>query len=145
MKLLIQRVLEASITINKECIASCQQGLLVFIGFEPSDSYQVSKQMVLRLLSYRIFEDSNGKMNNSVQDINGDILIAPQFTLTADTKKGLRPSFSTCMAPDKAKDMFEHFISLAKEEYPRISSGNFGADMKIKLINDGPVTFLLES
>lgn len=142
---LIQRVTEARVVVNDKNIGEIQQGILAFIGIEKSDSNIEVTRLLDKILSYRIFADSDDKMNLSMQDIKGGLLIVPQFTLAADTKKGSRPSFSSAAAPELGESLFNEFITQAKAKYQNIETGQFGADMKISLINDGPVTFWLEA
>ena len=141
---LIQRVSEARVVVNNENIGEIQQGVLAFIGIEKSDGKEQVIRLLDKILSYRIFSDSEDKMNLSVQDIKGGLLVVPQFTLAADTQKGSRPSFSSAASPDKAEDLFNDFVQRAKNKYKHIEAGKFGANMKVSLINDGPVTFWLQ-
>ena len=141
---LIQRVSEAKVVVNNENVGEIQQGVLAFIGIEKEDSKEHVSRLVDKILSYRIFADEDDKMNLSVKDINGGLLLVPQFTLAADTQKGSRPSFSSAASPEKAENLFNEFISYAKNKYEYIQAGQFGADMKISLLNDGPVTFWLQ-
>ena len=142
---LIQRVTEASVTVNKTQVAQINKGILVFVGFEKTDENIVEKIALAidSLLHYRVFEDSEGKMNLSINDIKGGILLVPQFTLAADTKKGRRPSFSSAMPPKEARAAFDFLVSQFELQYDAIESGVFGADMQVALCNDGPVTFHL--
>lgn len=141
---LIQRVREARVEVDSKNIGEIQQGLLVFLGVQKNDTEQHCQRLVDKVLAYRIFADENDKMNMSVQDIDGGLLLVPQFTLAADTRNGNRPSFSSAAPPDKGEAMFNQFVALAKNRYPKIETGQFGADMQVSLINDGPVTFWLE-
>ena len=141
---LIQRVSEAKVVVNNESIGEIQQGILAFIGIEKEDSKAQVSRLVDKILSYRIFADENDKMNLSVQDIKGGVLLVPQFTLAADTQKGSRPSFSSAASPEKAENLFNEFIEQTKNKYQKIEAGQFGADMKVSLLNDGPVTFWLQ-
>ena len=141
---LIQRVTEAKVVVDNENIGEIQQGLLVFIGIEKNDRQDEVKRLVDKVLSYRVFADQDDKMNLSVQDIKGGLLIVPQFTLAADTQKGCRPSFSSAAPPQEGERLFDEFVQQAKSKYTNIQTGQFGADMKISLLNDGPVTFLLQ-
>jgi D-tyrosyl-tRNA(Tyr) deacylase len=143
---LIQRVSSASVSIENNLCGQINQGILLLLGVENNDGPAESDQLLKKLLNYRIFADDNGKMNRSLVDINGDLLIVSQFTLAADTKKGLRPSFSSAAAPQEAKALYEYFLAQAKNIHNgKIASGQFGADMQVSLCNDGPVTFLLSS
>ncbi|WP_417548913.1 D-aminoacyl-tRNA deacylase [Methylophaga sp.] len=142
---LLQRVSQASVCINKnENIAQIGQGLLVLIGVEKMDSPAVADRLLQRILNYRVFSDANDKMNLSLQDINGDLLLVPQFTLPADTRKGNRPSFTPAAPPDQGKQLFDYLLSQAKMLSVVVESGQFGADMQVSLTNDGPVTFWLQ-
>lgn len=141
---LIQRVKQARVEVESKNIGEIQQGLLVFLGVEKNDTEQQVQRLVDKVLAYRVFADENDKMNLSVQDINGGVLIVPQFTLAADTQSGNRPSFSSAAPPAMGEALFNQFVLAAKMKYPKIETGQFGADMQISLINDGPVTFWLE-
>jgi len=142
---LLQRVSEARVRVEGELIGEINQGLLVLVGIEKNDGQSQMERLLERLLGYRVFEDDDGKMNLSVQDIQGGLLLVPQFTLTADTNKGMRPSFTSGAAPDDAKDAFGRLVDLAASRYGNVESGRFGADMKVELVNDGPVTFWLQT
>lgn len=143
---LIQRVSSASVSIENNLCGQINQGILLLLGVEKNDGLAKSDKLLKKLLNYRIFADDNGKINRSLVDINGDLLIVSQFTLAADTKKGLRPSFSSAAAPQEAKALYEYFLAQAKNIHNgKIASGQFGADMQVSLCNDGPVTFLLSS
>ena len=142
---LIQRVSEAKVVVNNKNIAEIQQGVLAFIGIEKDDSTIQASRLVDKILSYRIFSDKEGKMNLSVQDIKGGLLLVPQFTLAADTQKGCRPGFSSAAAPALGEKLFNEFIKQAKNKYQYIETGQFGEDMKVSLLNDGPVTFWLQA
>ena len=148
MKALIQRVTHASVTVNEEIVGNIDQGLLVFIGIEKQDTKAQADKMLHKLFHYRMFNDSEGKMNLSVKDIEGGLLIVSQFTLAADTKKGLRPSFSSAAVPAEAETIYDYLVQNAQQQSAitnnTVASGRFGADMKVSLLNDGPVTFLLE-
>ena len=144
LKALIQRVTEASVTVGSEIIGEIDQGLLVLLGVEKQDDEATVDRVVDRLLAYRVFSDLEGKMNLSVTDINGGLLVVSQFTLAADTRKGLRPSFSSAAPPDVAEALYDEFVTAATARVP-VATGRFGADMKVSLINDGPVTFMLQS
>ncbi|ODN42856.1 D-aminoacyl-tRNA deacylase [Piscirickettsia litoralis] len=144
MKGLIQRVSQASVHVSGECIAHIDQGSLILIGFQADDQPDQIPRFVDKLIKYRIFSDEQGRMNKNITDINGQVLFVPQFTLAADTKKGLRAGFSTSLAPEKAEHYFDALIHTAKESYSKIYAGEFGANMQVSLINDGPVTFLIE-
>lgn len=141
---LIQRVSEASVVVNGKTIGEIQQGVLAFIGVEKNDTEAEATRLLDKILSYRIFADSEDKMNLSVQDLNGGLLLVPQFTLAADTQKGCRPSFSSAAAPALGEQLFDELVKQAKNKYQNIETGQFGADMKVSLLNDGPVTFWLQ-
>jgi D-tyrosyl-tRNA(Tyr) deacylase len=146
MKGLIQRVSEASVTVDGRKIASIGKGLLLLLGVERDDSPSEAKELCRKILSYRVFPDEQGRMNINVQDAGGSILVVPQFTLAADTSSGTRPGFSQAAAPDLAVSLYREFLTCARSQMggERVGEGEFGADMKVALINDGPVTFLLE-
>ena len=143
MKALIQRVTSSSVEVDGTNVGQINKGLLVFIGIEKLDELSHADKMINKILSYRVFSDANDKMNLSVSDINGDVLLVPQFTLAADTKNGTRASFSTAMKPLEAENIYDYMVEKFKT-FVNIQSGIFGADMKVSLVNDGPVTFLLE-
>ncbi|MFT6476271.1 MAG: D-tyrosyl-tRNA(Tyr) deacylase [Zhongshania aliphaticivorans] len=144
MKALLQRVKFARVEVEGECVGEINQGLLVFLGLEKHDDEAAVTKMMTRLLNYRVFSDSNGKMNQSVIDVGGGVLLVSQFTLAAETKKGLRPGFSTAAAPNIAEGLYQYALAELAQQYGKVASGKFGADMQISLLNDGPVTFLLE-
>jgi len=150
---LIQRVKSASVTVDEKLISRIDQGLLVLLGVEKADELSVAERLAEKILKYRVFADDEGKMNLSVLDIGGSVLMVPQFTLAADTQKGLRPSFSNAASPEKGLAMFNQLIDImrVKGESLRpdlpvnwLQTGQFGADMAVKLLNDGPVTFNLK-
>lgn len=141
---LLQRVKNASVTVNEQVIGAVKQGLLVLVCAEKGDSAEQCEKLAKKVLAYRIFEDENGKMNESVSDIGGEILIVSQFTLAADTAKGLRPSFTPAADPETGKRLYEHFIEKIKESGLKTETGQFGANMQVALINDGPVTIWLK-
>ncbi|MDH5357169.1 MAG: D-aminoacyl-tRNA deacylase [Gammaproteobacteria bacterium] len=141
---LLQRVQQAHVSVANKEIAHIKQGLLVFVGIEKGDTEADADRLLSRLLSYRIFSDDNDKMNLSLSAINGGLLLVPQFTLPADTRKGLRPSFTPAAPPHLGKILFEYLCSQAKQQYSIVESGEFGANMQVSLINDGPVTFWLQ-
>ncbi len=144
MKALIQRVKKASVTIGTELYSEINAGLLVFLGVTKEDGKENSKKLAEKILKLRIFEDENDKMNLSVQDIKGEILVVSQFTLCADCKKGTRPSFDSAAAPDKAIELYEDFVSQLKSSGAAVKTGKFRAMMEVSLINDGPVTIYAE-
>lgn len=141
---LLQRVKNASVTVNDQVIGTVGKGLLVLVCAEKGDSEEQCEKLAKKVLAYRIFEDENGKMNKSVSDIGGEILIVSQFTLAADTAKGLRPSFTPAADPETGKRLYEHFIEKIKESGLKTETGQFGANMQVALINDGPVTIWLK-
>lgn len=140
---LLQRVQHANVTVNNKKIAHIEYGLLVFIAVERGDTQLEADRLLSRLLAYRVFSDNDDKMNLSLCDINGGLLLVPQFTLAADTQKGLRPSFSSAASPSGGKILFDYFCTQAKQKYNAVETGQFGADMQVTLTNDGPVTFWL--
>lgn len=144
MKTVIQRVKSASVTIDGNLYSSINQGILVLYGVEKGDVDDFSRYLTEKILKLRIFEDDNGKMNLSVKDIHGELLIVSQFTLAGDTRKGTRPSFDSAMPPKEAEVMYENFVKMMKESGLTVKTGIFGAMMDVALINDGPVTFILE-
>jgi D-tyrosyl-tRNA(Tyr) deacylase len=146
MRIVIQRVREASVKINDEIVGEIQQGLLVLLGIEHVDSELDADYLIQKLIHLRIFGDDEGKMNLSVSDISGSLLIVSQFTLFADTKKGNRPSFIRSARPEQAIPLYEYFLSKLKKTFSgKIEKGIFGGDMQVELINDGPVTIILDS
>lgn len=145
MKVLIQRSQRASVSVNDCVIGQIDHGLVLLTGIEKHDTETHVKKMAERVLSYRIFSDELGKMNLNVQKVEGGLLVISQFTLAANTQKGLRPSFSEAAPPEKAKQLFHSFVEALRAQYPRIETGEFAADMKVALVNDGPVTFMLEN
>jgi D-aminoacyl-tRNA deacylase len=142
---LLQRVASADVAVGGARIAQIGAGLLIFVGVRPSDDEDAAVRLLTRILKYRIFGDLGGKMNLSLQQIDGDLLLVPQFTLAADTRHGLRPGFSTAAAPEQGRRLFDAFLRAARGQHPKVQSGVFGADMQVSLVNDGPVTFWLES
>ncbi|MBF0674465.1 D-aminoacyl-tRNA deacylase [Pseudomonas sp.] len=145
MKALIQRVRGARVEVGGEIVGAIDQGLLALVGIEPQDTPASVTKLLKKLLNYRVFSDAEGKMNLSLTDVEGGLLLVSQFTLAADTKSGLRPSFSTAAAPALGEQLFDHLVTLARAQHPQVATGRFGADMQVHLVNDGPVTFLLES
>ena len=143
MKCLLQRVVQASVAVDQRVVGEIQRGLLVFVGVEPGDTEEVVLRMAKRLLSYRLFSDEAGKMNLNVQQAGGAILLVSQFTLAADTNSGNRPSFSTAAPPEQASRLCADLAQALALENIRVETGQFGADMQVSLVNDGPVTFLL--
>lgn len=145
MKALIQRVTHASVTVEGEKIAAIGHGMLALIGVEKEDGEAQVDKILHKLLNYRIFSDENDKMNLGLAVSEGELLLVSQFTLVADTSRGLRPGFSQGATPEHGQQLFNLLLKKAREQYPRVQSGQFGADMKVELLNDGPVTFMLES
>ena len=143
MKALIQRVSSASVSVAGDVVGEIENGLLVFVGIEKGDTHAQGQRMAERLLSYRVFSDPEGKMNLSVADVDGGLLMISQFTLAADTKKGKRASFSSAAPPKEAEAIFDSLVEELSSQHPHVATGQFGADMRVSLINDGPVTFLL--
>lgn len=141
---LIQRVSEASVKVEGIIAGQIGRGLLVLVGIEKQDDEATAKRLLERILSYRVFPDVDGKMNLSLADIGGELLLVSQFTLVADTHKGTRPSFSSAAPPEQGKALFERFVQMARERHNKVECGVFGADMKVSLVNDGPVTFWLQ-
>lgn len=145
MRVVLQRVAHASVTVDGEIIGKIQRGFLLLVGVTHDDVMEDMEYLVRKIVQMRIFEDEEGKLNRSIQDIGGEILSVSQFTLYADTKKGNRPSFSKAAPGDVALEMFEQFNGLLRETGIPVETGQFGADMKVELLNDGPVTILLDS
>jgi D-tyrosyl-tRNA(Tyr) deacylase len=144
VKALIQRVTQASVEVNHQTVGNIEQGLLVLLGVEKHDNEATALRMAEKLLAYRVFGDEQGKMNLSVRDIAGELLVVSQFTLAADTRKGLRPGFSSAAEPLLAEQLYESLVDQLRQQGTSVATGQFAADMKVQLINDGPVTFLLE-
>ena len=142
---LIQRVTEAKVEVDGRITGAIGRGILALIGVERGDAEAQAERLVERVLGYRIFPDAEGKMNLSLLDIKGEMLAVPQFTLAADTKKGTRPGFSSAASPEDGRRMFERFVFLLNQKTSNVKTGQFGADMKVGLVNDGPVTFWLQT
>ena len=142
---LIQRVKHASVAVDGEVIGQIDQGLLALVGVQKHDNKASADKLLKRMLSYRVFADAEDKMNLSLSDIGGGLLLVSQFTLAADTQKGARPSFSSAASPDLGRELFEHVVNQARTQHPVVETGRFGADMQVSLLNDGPVTFWLET
>jgi D-tyrosyl-tRNA(Tyr) deacylase len=142
---LIQRVTTASVSVGGQTISSIGPGILALIGIEKMDGEGEAQRLAERLLTYRIFADPAGKMNLSLQDVGGELLAVPQFTLVADTNSGTRPSFSSGASPSEGERFFDAFVSHLKKLHENVQTGRFGADMKVSLVNDGPVTFWLQA
>jgi D-tyrosyl-tRNA(Tyr) deacylase len=146
MLALIQRVKQAAVEVGGERVGAIGPGLLVFLGVERDDTPVDAERLLKKVLAYRVFTDAEGKMNLSVTDVKGGVLVVSQFTLAADTTKGLRPSFSSAKPPAEAERLYEFFLSEARKVHQQeVACGRFGADMQVGLVNDGPVTFLLKS
>ena len=145
MKAVIQRVTSASVHVDGELIGSCGHGLLVLLGVAQGDTEEDLDRMLQKMVKLRIFEDENGKMNRSVQDIDGEMLVVSQFTLLANYKHGNRPDYLGAAAPAEANRLYEMFVEKAKSYVRHVGHGQFGADMKVSLLNDGPVTIVMES
>jgi D-tyrosyl-tRNA(Tyr) deacylase len=141
---LIQRVSEAGVKVEGNTVGQIGRGLLVLVGVEKHDDETTAKRLLERILGYRVFPDAEGKMNLSLTDISGELLLVPQFTLAADTHKGTRPGFSSAAAPEVGATLFKYFVAAARESHSKVETGVFGADMKVSLVNDGPVTFWLQ-
>ena len=145
MKALIQRVRQARVEVAGEVVGAIDQGLLVFVGVEREDDHARVDKLLHKLLRYRVFADAEGRMNRSLSDIGGGLLLVSQFTLVADTRSGLRPSFSSAAMPEQGEALYDYLVQQAGVQHPQMACGRFGADMQVHLQNDGPVTFLLES
>lgn len=144
MRTLLQRVLEAKVVVDGEITGEIQQGILVFLGLGKDDNFEKGKKLIDKILKYRFFDDEQGKMGWNVSQANGSVLLVSQFTLMAQTQKGLRPDFGPAMPPNDAKALYEQLVDYAKSQFDRVETGIFSADMKVHLVNDGPVTFCLE-
>ena len=142
---LIQRVLRAQVDVAGETVGRIGSGLLALVAVQPQDGEAQARRMLERLLGYRIFADAEGKMNRSLADTGGGLLLVSQFTLAADTGKGMRPSFTSAASPDAGRRWFERLVELARTQHSRVEIGRFGAHMEVSLVNDGPVTFWLEA
>lgn len=145
MKALIQRVSSASVTVEQQVVGAIGLGLLLLLGVEKDDNEQKLKKLADKVLKYRVFSDEHGKMNLNVQQAGGTLLVVSQFTLAADTQSGLRPSFSTAAVPERALELYQQFVEYCRSCGIAVQTGQFGADMQVALVNNGPVTFLLES
>ena len=145
MKFVIQRVNNASVTIDEKIVGKINKGFLVFIGVSNDDTKEIADKMIKKLIGMRIFDDENGKTNLALADVDGELLLVSQFTLYANCKKGNRPSFINSGAPDMANEMYEYIIEKCREMVKVVETGEFGADMKVKLENDGPFTIVLDS
>ncbi len=144
MRALIQRVSAAHVQVGDKITGAIDQGLLVLLGVQKGDDQQSADKLLNKLLNYRVFSDPEGKMNLNVQQVEGGLLIVSQFTLAAETKKGLRPGFSLAADPADAEALYDYMVSRARAQYSPVATGEFAANMRVHLVNDGPVTFLLE-
>jgi D-tyrosyl-tRNA(Tyr) deacylase len=142
---IIQRVTTAKVTVNNQDIGKIDTGIMALVAVEKADTEKDAQRLLERILNYRIFADSDDRMNLSLRDINGGLLLVPQFTLAADTQKGNRPSFISAAPPEKGKELFDYLQQLAKQTYSHVEFGQFGADMQVSLVNNGPVTFTLRT
>jgi D-aminoacyl-tRNA deacylase len=140
---LIQRVRKAAVEVNSECVGEIEQGILLLLGVEKTDTQLTADKLIDKVLAYRIFSDEQGKMNTNVQQVDGGILVVSQFTLAADTRKGLRPSFSSAAPPGEAARLYDYFVAQLRMKHAKVATGIFAADMQVSLVNDGPVTFML--
>lgn len=145
MKVVIQRVIKSSVRINNKEVAKIGKGFSILLGISKDDNFEKADYIIKKIYNLRVFSDENDKMNLSIQDINGELLIVSQFTLYADCKKGNRPSFINAAPPEEAEKIYEYFINECKKNNLKVETGEFGADMKVELINDGPVTIILEN
>lgn len=145
MRFVVQRVTHASVTVDSQVIGKIGNGFMVLIGVADTDTREIADKMVKKLLGLRIFEDQNGKTNLDIHTVEGDLLLISQFTLYANCRHGNRPSFIEAGKPDMANEMYEYIIAKCKEQVPVVEKGEFGADMKVELLNDGPFTILLDS
>lgn len=144
MRGLIQRVGEARVMVGAECVGEIGPGILLLLGVHKGDSEEQALRLLARVLAYRIFPDDTGRMNRSLADTGGGLLVVSQFTLAAETRKGLRPGFDPAELPARAEALYEYFLAEARQRHPVVACGRFGADMKVHLVNDGPVTFLMD-
>ncbi|MFC5582013.1 D-aminoacyl-tRNA deacylase [Rhodanobacter terrae] len=142
---LIQRVLSASVSVSDETVGAIGPGLLALVAVQPDDGETQTRRMLERLLGYRVFADDHGKMNRSLADTDGGLLLVSQFTLAADTRSGMRPSFTSAATPEHGRRWFDRLLELARVAHPGVETGRFGAHMVIQLVNDGPVTFWLDT
>jgi len=142
---IIQRVSSATVTVNNQDIGKIDVGIMALVAVEKADTSKEAERLLERILNYRIFADDNDRMNLSLRDINGGLLLVPQFTLAADTRKGNRPSFASAAPPEQGRQLFAYLQGHAKQIYPQVEFGEFGADMQVALVNNGPVTFTLSS
>lgn len=145
MKIVLQRVLQASVCVEGKTVGEIGKGFLILLGVEETDTEEIAEKMADKLQKLRIFEDENGKTNLNAEQVNGEILVVSQFTLCADCRKGNRPSFIGAARPEQAIPLYEHFLSLCQSRFAKTAGGEFGADMKVSLVNDGPFTLVLDS
>lgn len=141
---LIQRVKSASVTVDNQVVGEIQHGILLLLGIQKADTEETAVKLIEKILSYRIFADADHKMNCNLQQVNGGLLVVSQFTLAADTRKGTRPSFSSAAPPAQAQQLYDYFVAQLKARHNKVATGIFAADMQVALVNDGPVTFMLE-
>lgn len=144
MRLVVQRVANANVTVDGKTVGAINKGFMVLLGVGPTDTKESANFLVKKLINLRVFEDENGKMNLALKDVGGELLIVSQFTLYADTSHGNRPSFINAAKPEKANELYDYFCDECKSQGFKVEKGIFGADMKVSLLNDGPVTILLE-
>ena len=144
MKVLVQRSLAAKVEVDGEIVGAIDHGQMVLVGIEKGDTEADTQRLADKLLKYRMFSDDDGKMNLNVQQVGGGVLLVSQFTLAAETKKGLRPGFSTAAIPEEGERLFNDFVAKVRAQYDKVETGRFGADMKVQFPNDGPVTFMLD-
>lgn len=144
MKVLVQRSLAAKVEVEGEIVGAIDHGQMVLVGIEKGDTEADTQRLADKLLKYRMFSDDDGKMNLNVQQVGGGVLLVSQFTLAAETKKGLRPGFSTAAIPEEGERLFNDFVAKVRAQYDKVETGCFGADMKVQFTNDGPVTFMLD-
>jgi D-tyrosyl-tRNA(Tyr) deacylase len=142
---LIQRVTQAEVRVQSRLTGAIQHGVLAFIGVQPEDTESAAERLLERLLNFRIFADDQGRMNQDLRAVQGGLLLVSQFTLAADTRSGTRPGFSTAAPPERARQLFDYLLVRARATHPVVAAGEFGADMQVSLVNDGPVTFWLET
>jgi D-tyrosyl-tRNA(Tyr) deacylase len=142
---LIQRVSSAHVDVDEETVGAIGPGLLALVAVQPDDGEPQARRLLERLLGYRVFEDAAGRMNRSLREVGGGLLLVSQFTLAADTRSGMRPSFTTAAAPEQGRRWFDRLVELARDAHPGVETGRFGAHMKVHLVNDGPVTFWLHA
>lgn len=142
---LIQRVTRAEVTVGSTSVARIERGILAFVGVRRGDTETTAERLLERIVGYRIFPDDEGRMNLSLRDVSGELMLVSQFTLAADTRSGMRAGFSTAASPDEGRRLFDYLVNTARASLPRVATGEFGAHMQVSLVNDGPVTFWLET